>query len=231
MKRNGFTLVELLVGMVIAMLCAIMMMMLFKQLSQIGGGASRDAQYDAQIETGILIIQKYLQNAGYASGNAADVQLNNNFGSFTSAGVSIPLPALLWRQGTGALSATTGLATAWECYGVTETITPNPTATNFTHRLQLLTLRPCNGAGATTGVANLTAMTGWTQTPIVRIDTPSAQPIFGYALSTGSCAPYGTADVQGAAKVTLTAKRLNVTSGLGQSLNRAVCLNNIGVTP
>lgn len=229
MKKNGFTLVELLVGMVIAMLCAIMMMMLFKQMSRIGGAAARDAEYDAQLETGVLIVQKYLQNAGYGSGNAADIQINNSFGSFTNAGTTISLPALLWRQGSGPL-ATTGPATAWECYGVTETITPN--GASFIHRLQLLNIPSCSGPSATSpAIASLTAMNAWTSQTIVRIEDASFNPIFSYAISTTKCAPYGASEVQGGAKVTITARRLNVKDGLGQTLNRAVCLRNIGVTP
>ena len=69
MPKNGFTLVELMVGLVIGMLCMIMMLMLFKQVSHISLQSSQDAEYDAQLQTSMLIVQKLIQNAGYGSEN------------------------------------------------------------------------------------------------------------------------------------------------------------------
>ena len=73
MLRNGFTIIELLVGIVIAMLCMITMLMLFKQLTQVSVSSTQDAEYDAQLQSGMLTIQKYVQNAGFGSGQQSDI--------------------------------------------------------------------------------------------------------------------------------------------------------------
>lgn len=241
MAKNGFTLVELLIGMLIGMLCIIILLMLFKQISRVGMVSARDAEYDAQLETGVLIAQKLIQNAGYGSGNAADIatgfvtftNTTNTVANATTSGQS----AIFWRI------APNPAVSSFKCYGLVETVTSS--GNNYIHRLIYLTKESCDSPMATSPAnPNLNQMADWTATPIVRVDinanevteaataagvTPDAQarkPIFTFNRA-GSCSPYGIQNVQGGAKVTITGNRLNVSSGLGRSIQRAVCLRNI----
>lgn len=235
MAKNGFTLVELLIGMLIGMLCIIILLMLFKQISRVGMVSARDAEYDAQLETGMLIAQKLIQNAGYGSGNAADI--TEGFITFTSATVANATtagqPAIFWRVSPDP-NATTK---SFDCYGLAERISAS--GANQIHRLMYLKKTGCNSAPT-----DLKGMQNWTAEPIVKVDinenevteaasaasvTPNVQarkPIFTFAKG-NSCAPFGVQNVQGGAKVTITGNRLNVSSGLGRSIQRAVCLRNI----
>lgn len=244
MAKNGFTLVELLIGMLIGMLCIIILLMLFKQISRVGMVSARDAEYDAQLETGVLIAQKLIQNAGYGSGNAADIA--TGFVTFTSDtaanATTTGQPAIFWRVSPDP-NATTK---SFDCYGLAERISAS--GANQIHRLMYLTKENCDSPIATSPAnPNLNQMADWTATPIVRVDinanevteaataagvTPDAQarkPIFTFNRA-GSCSPYGIQNVQGGAKVTITGNRLNVirdSGNLGQSIQRAVCLRNI----
>lgn len=247
MRQNGFTLVELLVGLLIGMLCIIMMLMLFKQIFRVGMGVSHDAEYDSQLETGVLISQKLLQNAGYGSGKNIDIA--TGFVTFTSStqvnATVTGQPAIFWRIRPDLTALT------FACFGLTEAITQD--GEKFIHRLVYLQKLTCDSPTAVSPANPLLgAMTGWTAEPIVKITVNTAEvadaaseagitaaaqaakPIFTYSIG-GSCSPFGVQNLQGGAKVTVTGNRLNVKTKLGQtdsinlgrSIQRAVCLRNI----
>lgn len=202
MHQKGFTLVELLVGLVIAMLCMIMMLMLFKQTTQIGISSSQDAEYDAQIQTGLLVSQKFIQNAGYGSGKALDIKTGTYAGN----------ASLLWRliPNIGATPIT------YQCQGIAEKVTQDGNA--FMHRLVLIK-KTCN--------ATDTWETGTWQDDqvIVAFRSNKADPVFSYTLTTGQCTPFGidkSAD-KGLRQVTINARREH----LNGSIKNTICLNNI----
>ncbi len=204
MYKNGFTIIELLVGLVIAMLCMVMMLMLFKQITRTGLTASQDAEYDAQLETGVLITQKLVQNAGYGSGQAEDISI----GSHNSQN------AIFWRLRPN-LELT---PITYKCQGISETITAEES--HYIHRLVLLKTTPDScGTGALTGK-------NWSiDQPIVAIRSDSNSPIFSYNLD-GSCTPFGLSNIKNGKKLTIIGARLGLT-GIGKNIQRAVCLNNI----
>lgn len=93
MRNKGFSLIELLVAMAVSLLAILMLLMLFKQVTRLGMSSSQDAEYDANLETALQIIQKLVQNAGYGTGNEQDVlsyrlitpiENDNNTGSSTN---------------------------------------------------------------------------------------------------------------------------------------------------
>lgn len=73
MRNKGFSLIELLVAMAVSLLAILMLLMLFKQVTRLGMSSSQDAEYDANLETALLIVQKLVQNAGYGIGNDQDI--------------------------------------------------------------------------------------------------------------------------------------------------------------
>lgn len=204
MRQKGFTLVELMVGLVISLLCMAMMMMLFKQITRTGAEAARAAEYDAQLETSLLIVQKLVQNAGYGSGASDDV---------ATAAYSGGGNALYWRTAPN-LSAPAN----YECKGIAEKI--EASGTRYIHRLLLLDSAAC-------AAGDLTAKTWALSQTMISIKAATVAPIFSFSVA-GNCSPFGTANVQGAKKVVISATREDIGTGaLGKNVQRAVCLNNI----
>lgn len=210
MHKNGFTMIELLVGIVIAMLCMITMLMLFKQISHIGVDTTQDAEYDAQLQSGILAAQKFIQNAGYGSGQQTDIAI----GSFAGN------PAIVWLFAKD-LSAT---PLAYECQGIGEEITTEDGQT--VHRLYLLKKTACGKTEA------ITAGTWEKDQSITVLRNNSTTPLYQYTMTAGACSPFGIekANAKGLKQVTLTAARKHMSSGVGQNIQTVVCLNNIATT-
>lgn len=208
MRANGFTLIELMIGLLISMLCMIMLLMLFRQISQISVRSSQSAEYDAQIQTGLLVLEKFIQNAGYGSGLANDIQIGTHFGN----------PALFWRF----IPELDSVPVSYQCQGVAEKIT-----TENGLRIHRLVLMKKDACGTTTA---LTEGTWQESQAIVSINNNSTTPIFRYALSQGECRPFGINSTPvGTKQISLTAFRPEMT-GLGEKIQSLICLNNIKAT-
>ena len=206
MKQAGFTLIELMVGLVIAMLCMLMMLMLFKQITQIGLNAAQDAEYDAQIQTGLLVAQKFVQNAGYGSGLSNDIQIGTHYGH----------SAVFWRfiPNIGTTPIT------YQCQGIAEKITTD----GNTKLHQLMLLKKTCGSDPT----NWKNGTWEEDQNIVAFRSSKSEPIFAYNTTSGQCTPYGVDknNSKGLQQMTISAKREHIT-GTGSSIKNTVCLNNI----
>lgn len=204
MRQNGFTLVELMVGMVIALLCMSMMMMMFKQVSQVGLRSSAEAQYDTEIQIGLMVAQKHLQNAGYGSGQPNDIVL----GSFAGN------TAVYWR-----FIPDLNNPTQYQCQGIGEEVSQENN--RWVHRFILLTKTTCDG---TDPVSSGT----WTKEQIiVAIKNSDTKPIYEYELTTDTCTPYGIDDVTLARqKITIKAARQYMTN-TGSNIQHTLCLNNV----
>ncbi len=205
MPKNGFTLVELMVGLVIGMLCMIMMLMLFKQVSHISLQSSQDAEYDAQLQTSMLIVQKLIQNAGYGSGAVDDIE----------TGTYLSQPAVFWRY----VQNVDASPIVYICQGISEQISTENN--QKVHRLMVLKKDSC---GNSTSVSSGT----WQeQQTVIAIRNQSDSPLFQYTLSASNCRPFGI-DKQnvGIRQVTLTAPRQYLT-GTMANVQTTVCLNNI----
>lgn len=208
MRANGFTMLELLVGLLIAMLCSIMLLMLFKQTTQISVNSAHDAEYEAQLQTGMMIAQRFIQNAGYGSGSPSDIEI----------GTHLNQPAVFWRYVPN-LAAT---PISYVCQGIAEEIT---TEGNFKlHRLILIEKANC---GNTTAITSGT----WQEAKaLVAIRNTADTPIFQFSLSVSDCTPFGIDHHKsGSKQINLSAARPHIT-GVGNQLQTAICLNNIKVT-
>lgn len=209
MTKNGFTLVELLVGLLIAMLCMIMMLTIFRQIVHISSESTQDAEYDTQIKTGMLVMERLIQNAGFGSGLASDIKIatyNNR-------------PTVFWRY----ISDLNAVPVAYECQAITEQIIQE---NKFEiHRLVLLRKAAC---GTTTALEE----GDWeVYQPIASIRNQQNTPIFQYTLAEGACRPFGIDQTSiGVRHLTLSASRQHTVTGLGSQMNSIICLNNIKAT-
>ena len=224
--KNGFTLVELLVGIVIAMLCMIMMLMLFKQISKVSLESMQDADYDTQIQTGSLIIQKLVQNAGFGIDRSVNptniqdiqiVEINNK-------------TSIYWRV----LSSNPTDPTVTKKYTCEALISENDVI-NKEYKLFMLSYPDNCGPDLNPGTASLWAdPTRYTKSPLISIRNPeitaTTDPIFSFSLSdvpTGkNCTPYGISEnnPSGSKFVTVTAKSKELAV---KTVQQTICLNNI----
>ena len=210
MLRNGFTIIELLVGIVIAMLCMVTMLMLFKQLTQVSVSSTQDAEYDAQLQSGMLTIQKYVQNAGFGSGQQSDIDSGTYSGN----------PAIFWRS----VKEINTTPLSYECKGIGEVVTTEDG--QKIHRLVLLKKTACGTTEA------ITSGTWEKDQSIIAIRNSTATPIYQYAITSGTgCSPFGIEKASGTGlkQITLTATRQYMT-GIGQNIQNVICLNNITST-
>lgn len=207
MKSNGFTLVELLIGVVIATLCMLMMLSLFKQTTQIGIASSHDAEYDAQIQIGLLVAQKFIQNAGYGSGLSNDIILVS----------STSIPTLYWRF----IPLISQTPITYKCQGIVEKIVSDHST--YLHRLVLIK----KNCGSTTDWQTGT----WEEDQtLATIRSSKSDPIFQYSLAAQNCTPYGidNNNAKGLKQLTISAQREHITGTVtGSTVKNTVCLNNI----
>ncbi len=210
MKKNGFTMLELLIGLVVAMLCMIMMLMTFKQISKVSLESSLDAEYDTQVQLGMLVLQKVIQNAGYGSGNAADILVDDN---------------KLYLRFTPDLA----IPTVIKC----QALTYENDVTNKEYKLFLLENTANCGASAALNTISWTS-SSTTKNPLITIKnkdiSTTTPPIFSFSVqsltSPQKCTPYGisNSNPSGTKTVTVTAQGQHITEKQIQSL---ICLNNI----
>lgn len=207
MKQHGFTLIELLIGIVIAILCMLMMLTLFKQTTQIGVNSSQDAEYDAQIQIGLLVAQKFIQNAGYGSGLSNDIVLVS----------STSIPTLYWRF----IPSINQTPITYQCQGLIEKIVQENST--YLHRLVLIK----KNCGSTTDWQTGT----WEEDQtLATIRSSKQDPIFQYSLAVKSCTPYGidSNNTKALKQLTISAQREHITGAVtGSTVNNTVCLNNI----
>ena len=204
MRQHGFTIIELLVGLLVAMLCLLMMLMLFKQTTKIGVHAGQDAQYNTQIQTGLLIAQKFIQNAGFGSSQPHDIQI-----------VEEHPQVVYWRL----VPEPHITPIRYECQGMVERISDQ--GTQKLHQLVLIG-KPCG--------SNETWIEGQWQDQQVLVNILSQQntPIFHYRLNEGNCTPYGInqKDHQGLKQLVIEARREHS----DHVIKNLICLNNIVVS-
>ncbi|MFV5466316.1 PilW family protein [Acinetobacter towneri] len=212
MNKNGFTMLELLVGLVVAMLCMIMMLMTFKQISKISLESSLDADYDTQVQLGMLVLQKVIQNAGYGSGQTTDIKVNSTNDMLYLRfipNVNNPL--------------------AYTCQALGYANDP------IKKEYKLFLFENSVNCGASTDLATIDwTNTNTTKSPLITIKnknieaaTPAVFKFYVENLASDKkCTPYGISpdNPSGTKTVTVTAKGQHTTEKQIQSL---ICLNNI----
>ena len=100
----GATLVSLLVGLVIAMLCIIAVLTAYKTIVKSGVDSRRASTHDTQLQSGITSAQMFLQNAGFG------LDGNNHVLSTTLEINSKNANTILWRFKEGSNIICQGLA-------------------------------------------------------------------------------------------------------------------------
>jgi len=176
-KIYGFTMVELLIGLVLSSIVSIAMLMFFKQSMYISLEARKDAEIDTKIQATLITIKKIVQDAGFGIGQHNDIVI----GEYESN------PALFWRRFDSIFNA------AVICRGIGEKID-----NSGMHRIVLLE-KNC------TADVDIDS-TGWTENQqLASFLTTIAEPVIKYELeSNPGCNPFGISTHNGEGKKTIT---------------------------
>ncbi|MFY9180496.1 MAG: prepilin-type N-terminal cleavage/methylation domain-containing protein [Venatoribacter sp.] len=209
MRKNGFTMVELLVGLIISSLLMLTVLAYFKQISFLGMGASDDSDYETQLEIGLITIQKIAPDAGYGLGATDDVEESTFNGR----------PAVYWRYADSYVdpNAVGAPAPLISCKGVSTSYALE--SDKHMHRLLLLESNNCE-----TGALHEAT---WTATPIVTLKADSSDPVYIFSLRQTSCAPFGIGDAMGYALLQVNAQRKYEYGTGNKNKIRDICLINI----
>jgi hypothetical protein len=106
--QRGLSLIGLLIGLLISVLCILASLTLYKTMIRVAAESTVDSRHDGQIATASLVIQMEVQTAGYGIANA-------DLDDVLQDAPSVGQQRLLWRYSPGPNHGTT-----FECRGLHE---------------------------------------------------------------------------------------------------------------
>lgn len=212
--QSGTTLISLLIGLLISMLCIIAVLSSYRTIVKTGVESRVAATHDTQLQTGLATAQIFLQNAGFG--------LDGSNNLLTEANIQVEsknISAVLWRYKDGTNVICQGLADI-------------ESSDSKKRRLVLLKSRPttCNDS------SDLSGFDWKIQTTLANLEDYSTdlsnpkQITFAEKTPPGVCTPFGAGNPKNESKhplITITAQTSTQQSaGLGKAEIR-VCLLNI----
>lgn len=199
-NQQGITLVSLLVGLAISMLCLMALLALFRTVIHTSIDARKSSVLDTQLQNSLTTVQVLVQNAGF--GYPASTSTAPNIVEVASIADVTANKAILWRWDPD-VDRTTGSI----CQGIT-----------YTENALILLKKTCSynlplTTGSTWEKDSTLAYfpTGTTITFELK-DQPLNKP----------CAPYGSAIITGIKVLKITAS-----DSTGTTIKLPVCLSNI----
>ena len=177
--QKGSTIVSLMVGLVISMLCLIALLTLFKAI------VTTNAQQDTQLFNGLTLAQMLAQNAGFGFSSGTNVLIPSSTLALDNNISVESQKAVLWRYYT-----TINIPNTLTCQGIASVLNNNQTK---------LILLKANSCAQTSNLDSLT----WTVDRVLAV-LPSASTI-SFNLTTQTCTPYGIGTAASHSKLTITA--------------------------
>lgn len=197
-RQQGLSLISLLIGLFISMLCILVGLTLYKNTLTLSTESKIDAQHDGQIAAVLLTLQMELQNAGYgiASAGASDVvfdPFNTTVTNEDGSTRTIINPVIAWRYSSD-------MGTTFTCRAVKEYSSTDAGISYQT--LALATAKTCTAStdlalinwssNASSDMEEVTIIGRW---PVFgelaeRLKTQSS--LFTFSAPTATtCSPYG----------------------------------------
>lgn len=96
-KQAGVTLISLLIGLVIAMLCIIAVLTIYRTVVKTGTESRIYSNHDAQLQNSLTTAQMLLQNAGYGLEGSTHFKIDANITAQVNGSNKSINPAILWR--------------------------------------------------------------------------------------------------------------------------------------
>ena len=95
--QKGSTIVSLMVGLVISMLCLIALLTLFKAIVTTSVDSQQNAQQDSQLFNGLTLAQMLAQNAGFGFSSGTNVLITSSTLALDNSISVASQKAVLWR--------------------------------------------------------------------------------------------------------------------------------------
>lgn len=165
--QQGSTLISLLIGMLISLLCIGGSLTLYKNLVRVAAETQTDATYDGQLALSMLTARFELQNAGFGIAGPGTTHIATQTNSASQS--------LYWRYKIGS---------QFFCKGLQDIAVGN------NRELRLIDA----STSACTETAALTSLTYTTSQTLGEFKN-FATPVVSFALSQQSCWPYGVGKV------------------------------------
>ena len=192
-SQSGVTLISLLIGLLISMLCMIGLLSAYRTMAKTGADSRIDATHDTQLQNGLIASQMMIQNAGFRleAGTNAHLATHTFTSIGTGTGTLTNVSALLWRYKVGSTVACQGLADIAD-----------------SGKRKLVTLTVSSGCDDTAALSTFTWATDKTLARLTDFGVSNAQQVT-YAVTTGTdCRPFGSVAAASGKhpQVTLSAK-------------------------
>lgn len=100
-KQQGLSLISLLVGLFISMLCILAGLTLYRSTLRLSTDAKLDAQIDGQVTSALLTLQHELQNAGFNMADTTVAHITRADYTYAFKGSNVNAPVLAWRYEDG----------------------------------------------------------------------------------------------------------------------------------
>lgn len=215
-KQAGATLISLLVGLVIAMLCIIAVLTTYRTAVKTSTESRIDSSHDAQLQNGLTTAQMLLQNAGYGLDGTTHFKVNANITAQVHGSSQSISPAILWRYRYKDNNNIVQIA----CQGLADI----SDSSNTKRQLVLLQGTVCND---TLDLAS-NSLTWKVQSSLANLQDFSADhsnPVqITWVKSLAKCTPYG------AGKIDESSEHLVITFSAKTSTQQTANLSPVGVS-
>jgi len=239
MRRNpsgqrGFTMIELMVGLVISLFSVLAMLALYKTAANVTAASKLGANVDGQIAAGLLSADRFMQAAGYKGGDTTATSAAYNTDVVLISGASLTGSTLSGTAytSTPTTTPTSGNALVW-LYNASGTYQLQALYAPSTGGLYLLT---ASVAGAPPTLTTSTTWSGasWTSQALIRppaVSIPNATSagvarISIYSTGASQCLPFSGATATTGGQYFVSLSVIGY-AGNSQALNAVTCLANV----
>ncbi len=220
-KQAGVTLISLLIGLVIAMLCIIAVLTTYRTVVKTGTESRIASNHDTQLQNGLTTAQMLLQNAGYGLEGSTHLKVNANITAQIHGSNQSINPAILWRYKDGTNIICQGLADI-------------PNAENTKRQLVLLNGSINNTACNDSLDLSSSSLTWKVQSSLANLQDFSANHSnpaqITWGESSSACTPYGAGKIDNSIQhlvITFAAKTSTQQTANLSPVGVSVCLLNI----
>lgn len=218
-KAHGMTIISLLVGMFLSLLCILASLTLYKNLVVVAADTKIDALHDGALAASMLTAQKEVLSAGFGIDNADadDIVVR----SIAATGTTPGTIELLWRYTTNG---------TFFCRGLMETGETN--TSNMTFRV-LRIREVTSGCDETTALASMSwtdvdTLAKWRVVGALATYINTNHTLLEFTVANAPCSPFGSTDLENHVVVTVAAPgsaKLNGANGMTDTVYE-FCLPN-----
>ena len=206
--QSGATLISLLIGLLISMLCLIGLLSSYRTMAKTGAESRMAATHDTELQNGLTAAQMLVQNAGFGLDGSSHLSIEPiTIGSNSTS-------ALLWRYKNGSTTLCQGLADI-----------PNASKRKF------IIIKVQTGCDSTSNLNTFTWTEKSTLANLVDYSTGSTNPQqVTFQKASSSCTPFGAVVSDNSIShplVTISAKTSTQNIAGLNAIEVPVCILNI----